>query len=120
MTQVSAYYVVRDFPRNVGTRDRNEYSITVHHCPRPGWTSYRVCIHGPQFTTIVADFDHHYGRYGSDRDELRVSLSAIGHACAVAYRLAELLPWQVLFHAECVDPKLKKGLLHGQEAIGCA
>ena len=109
------HYVVRDFPRHVRDRLDNEYDITVHRCRRPTWETYRVCIHGPQFTTIVSDFDVHVGRYESERDELLVSLSAVGYACAVALRLSQLLPWQLLSHAQCVDSRLQKGLANGQE-----
>lgn len=115
MIRRDAYFVVRSFPRNVGAREHNEYEITVHHCPRPGWTSYRVCVHAPTFTTIIVSFDHHYGRYGSEKAEIRVELSAISHACVVALRLSQLLPWQVLMHAECIDPQLRKGRLRGEE-----
>lgn len=72
----------------------NEYTAEVHRCVRPSWVTFRVTLHGPTQTTIVADFDVHVGRYGG-RDEQSVELSAISEACASARRLTTLLPWQL-------------------------
>lgn len=94
-TAQEEYCVVR-FGEDLMDEDGHQWRPIVHRCPQPGGViSYRVCLHGGERTVLVEHFDVHCGRYANEAEQTSVALSAIGHACEVAWRLEQLYDWQL-------------------------